>query len=100
MLRIFQFRDPTPIEAYVLAPDADDATELFEEYVLRRSGDPDTLLFRGIRLDYLEDDAAAAAAVQEALGVGRKGLVVNESEGVWTLIVPLGARNLAPPKER
>jgi hypothetical protein len=97
MMRIFQFRDPTPIEALVLSADQDDATELFEEYVLRQGGDPDTLLWRELSMHHLQEEAVAA--VREALELGREGLVVCEAEDRWILVVPLGIRDQAQINE-
>lgn len=94
-MRIFQFRDPTPIEALVLASDQDDATELFEEYVLAHGGDPDTLLWRELGLDHLEDDAFAA--VRDAMKLNREGLVVFQGEGRLVFVIPVG--NGGPAEE-
>lgn len=86
-MRLFEFRDPTPIEAYVLAVDQDDATELFEEYVLVHGGDPDTLLWRELGINHLFDPLKAV--VQDALSIGREGLVVGAGADRWVFVVPL-----------
>ena len=88
-MRIFQFRDPTPIEALVLAPDQDDATELFEEYVLAQGGDPDTLLWRELDLDHLEDHALTG--VRDAMKLNREGLVVCQGEDRLVFVIPIGS---------
>lgn len=71
---IWQFRGVgTEIEAFVLAGDYDSACELFQAYLRIDGGDPDTLLFRELDLQHLDDDAAVA--VREALTIDRDGLV-------------------------
>ena len=87
-MRIFQFRDPTPIEALVLALDQDDATELFEEYVLAHGGDPDTLLWRELDLEHLEDHALAG--VRDAMKLNREGLVVFQGEDRMVFVISVG----------
>jgi hypothetical protein len=89
-MRIFQFRDPTPIEALVLASDQDDATELFEDYVLAQGGNPDTLLWRELGLDHLEDDALSG--VRDAMKLSREGLLVYQGEGRLVFVIPVGGR--------
>lgn len=88
MMRLFEFRDPTPIEAYVLASDQDDATELFQEYALARGGDPDTLLWRELELTHLDDDAISG--VSDAMALNREGLVICQPVDRWLFITPLG----------
>src|SRR5690349_7834873 len=91
-MRIFEFRSlgPTPVEAFVLAVDQDDATELFEEYALAHGGDPDSLLWREWPVGRL-GDAAEHSAVRQALTLDRGGFVVCQSEGRWVFVIPLGA---------
>lgn len=86
-MRIFEFRDPTPIEAYVLATDQESAFELFEEYVLARGGDPDTLLWREWSIDNL--DEPEQAKVCEALELKREGVVAQQSVGHWVFVTTL-----------
>lgn len=88
MMHIFQFRDPTPIEALVIATDQDAATAIFENYVRACDGDPDTLLWRELSMEHLED--LAAAAVREALDLRRAGLVTCDAHGCWAFITPIG----------
>lgn len=88
MIRIFQFRDPTPLEALVLASDQDDATKLFEEYVLAHGGDPDTLLWRELDLDHLEDHTLAG--VRDAMKLSREGLVVFQGEDRMVFVISVG----------
>lgn len=59
-MRIFQFRDLGEIEAFVLAADQDDATELFDEHVLAHGGDPDSLLWREWQVDSLGEPEQSA----------------------------------------
>jgi hypothetical protein len=90
-LMIFQMRDLTPIEALVLSVDYERASELFGHHLVAHGGDPDALMFRGLSRDQLEDDARNA--VEEALGLGREGLVVRDAAGQWAFVTPLGAPN-------
>ena len=90
-LMVFQMRDLTPIEALVLAVDYERASELFGQHLLAHGGDPDALMFRGLDFDHLE--GGARKAVEEALGLGREGLVVCDAAGLWAFVTPLGARN-------
>jgi len=85
---IFQMRDPTPIEAFVLAPDYDRASALFQEHLRAHGGDPDTLLWRELRLEHLEHDDEAA--VREAVELAREGLVTCDAAGRWSFLTPLG----------
>jgi hypothetical protein len=87
-LMIIQMRDMTPIEAFVLAGNCDRAHELFEEHLRAHGGDPDTLLYREVGLQHLEDEAEPA--VREALGLAREGLVVCDAAGRWAFVMPLG----------
>jgi hypothetical protein len=88
VLQIYQMRDLTPIEALVLAVDYDRASELFGQHLVAHGGDPDALMYRNLDLDHLED--AARNAVEEALGIGREGLVVSDAAGQWAFVSPLG----------
>jgi hypothetical protein len=90
-LMVFQMRDLTSIEALVLALDYERAWELFGQHLLAHGGDPDALMFRGLDLDQLEDDARKS--VEEVLDLGREGLVVCDAAGQWAFVTPLGARN-------
>mgnify|MGYP001089099198 CR=1 FL=1 len=42
-MRIFQMRDLNEIEAFVLASDYDQASELFEQHLRAHGGDPDAI---------------------------------------------------------
>jgi len=85
---LFQFRDPLPIEAYVLAPDFDRARELFQRHLQVHGGDPDTLLYRELVLEHLGEDDGAA--VSEAMGLNRQGLLVRDDIRGWVFVTPLG----------
>jgi hypothetical protein len=52
--RVFEFRNLTPIEAFVLAADSDRATQLFELHLIAHGGRSDTLRWREWPLDQLE----------------------------------------------
>ena len=88
MRRLFEFRDPTPIEGFVLAEDYEHAVELFQLYLLTLGGDPDTLLWREWTLDDLE--GAPRSAVNAALEIDRDGLATGNAYGRWVFITPLG----------
>ena len=88
--RIFQMRDLTPIEAFVLAPDYDRASDLFEQHLRANGGDPDAVLYRELELQHLEEPANDA--VYEALELGREGLVTCNADGNWAFVAPLGDR--------
>ena len=85
---IFEFRDPTPIEAFVLALDCDRATEIFEMHLQAHDGDPDTLLWRSWLLGDLGEPEQSR--VREALALNREGLLTCDAEGRWVFITPLG----------
>lgn len=84
-MQIFEFRDPTPIEALVIASDEEAASEIFQMYLRAHGGDPDTLLFRRLQMHHLQD--LAAAAVQEALDLGRAGLVICDEADQWVFVM-------------
>jgi hypothetical protein len=88
VLRIFEMRDLTPIEAIVLARDYDRAQELFEQHLLTHGGDPDALLYREVGLAHLNEPANDA--VHEALDIGWEGLVTCDANGRWSFVTPLG----------
>jgi hypothetical protein len=90
-MHIFQMRDLTPIEAFVLADDYDRASALFEEHLRAHGGDPDAVLYREVGLEHL--DEPANGAVHEALDLGREGLVTCDAQGRWAFVTPLAARN-------
>ena len=92
-MRIFQFRDPTPIEAYVLAPDYDRASEIFRFHLQAHGGDPDTLLWREWRLEGL--DEPEQSRVREAFELSREGLLISDAVGLWVFVTPLGDREHA-----
>jgi hypothetical protein len=89
VIRIFQMRDLTPIEAFVLAAGYDRAQELFEQHLLAHGGDPDALLYREVGLEHL--DEPANDAVHEALDIGWEGLVTCDANGRWSFVTPLGS---------
>jgi hypothetical protein len=90
MMRIFQMRDLTPIEAFVLAADYGRASELFALHLRAHGGDPDALLYRELELQHL--DGSASGAVGEALELDREGLVTCHASGHWAFVMPLGDR--------
>lgn len=91
MTHIFQMRDLTPIEAFVLAEDYDRASALFEEHLRAHGGNPDAVLYREVGLEHLE--ASAKEAVHEALHLGREGLVTCDAKGRWAFVAPLGQKH-------
>ena len=87
---IWQFRGVgTDIEAFVLAADYHRARELFQVHLRVHGGDPDTLLFRELELQQIEEPANDA--VNEALDLHGEGLVTSDALGRWVFIAPLGA---------
>ena len=96
-MRIFQMRDLTPIEAFVLAPDYDRGSALFAQHLRAHGGDPDAVLYREVELQHL--DEPANDAVYEALGLGREGLVTCDAHGQWVFVLPLGDHHLEPEGE-
>lgn len=91
MLKIFEFQDvaATPIHAFVLAVDIDRANELFTIHLQEHGGDPDSLIFRELTLDHLQD--AASAAIRQALDFGVDGLVLYGEQDRWFFVTPLGS---------
>ncbi|WP_205215008.1 hypothetical protein [Sphingomonas sediminicola] len=87
---MFEFQDHTPIHAYVLAADKDDAHELFGEYVLAQGGDPDDLMWRELGIRHLGDEERAA--IREARSLTREGVVARRGGTQWVFVVPLGLR--------
>ena len=85
---IFEFRDPTPIEAFVLASDYDRAAAMFKLHLLAHGGDPDTLLYRQWSLDDLGEPEQSN--VREALALDREGLLTWDEEGRWVFVTRLG----------
>ena len=92
-MRIFQMRDLTQIEAFVLATDYDRASELFEHYLQAQGGDPDAVLYREVALEHL--DEPANDAVYEALDFAHEGLVTCDADQKWAFVAPLGDRKKA-----
>jgi len=91
MMRVFEFRDVGPsdtIEALVIAATEEAATAIFQMYLRAHGGDPDALLWRQLQFDHLTEEAGVA--VQEALELGRQGLVICDAHGQWVFVVPLG----------
>jgi hypothetical protein len=91
MMRVFEFRDVGPsdaIEALVIATNEEAATAIFQKYLRAHGGDPDTLLWRQLQFELLTEEAGVA--VQEALELGRQGLVICDAHGQWIVVVPLG----------
>jgi len=97
VIHIFQMRDLTPIEAFVLADDYDRASELFEQHLRAHGGDPDAVMYRGVGLEHL--DQPASDAVHEALQIDREGLVTCDAHGQWAFLTPLGAAKAITDEE-
>ena len=87
-MRVYEMRDPTPIEAFVLAPDYDRAFEIFGGYLKTHGGDPDTLLYREWQVANLEGEARSV--IEEAIALDRVGLVTCDAAGQWVFVTPLG----------
>lgn len=85
---VFQMRDPTPIEAYVLAADYDRAFEIFEMHLTAHGGDPDTLLWREWSVDNLGEPELSV--VREAMELRREGLLTCDAQGRWAFTTPTG----------
>ena len=85
---IFEFRDFTPIEAFVLAPNLDRAEELFDRHLQTHGGDPKTIMWR----QWLIDDISKPEQlyVREALAIGRAGLLTTGGDGRWVFVTPIG----------
>jgi hypothetical protein len=96
-MRIFQMRDLTPIEAFVLAADQNRASALFEKHLQIHGGDPDATLFREVGMEHI--DEPANDAVYEALDFDCEGLVSCDANGNWTFSIPLDARSCEPSPE-
>ena len=91
MMGLFEFRDPTPIEAFVIAKDTDRALAMFKLYLETNGGDPDTVLWRERDLEDL--DEAQQLALEEAATIHREGLVIVDASGRWVLLIPLGGQS-------
>lgn len=85
---VFQMRDMSAIEAFVLASDYERAFHLFEQHLLAHGGDPDALIHRQPGLEHLEPEERVA--VEEALEIDREGLVTADGNGRWAFTTPLG----------
>jgi len=87
-MRIFEFRDLTPIEAYVLARDYEAAKEIFQLHLKAHGGDPDTLLWREWPLEGL--DEPEESPLRDALKLNREGLLSCDAAGLWSFVTPIG----------
>lgn len=93
-MHIFLFREipekgrRTAMEFIVLAPDEQRASHLSKDY-LEAEGGPKTVLWRKVGLEHF--GGAERAAVKEALGISREGLVTCDLQGRWSFLTPLGA---------
>ena len=85
---IFEFRDATPIEAFVLARDYDRASNLFEMHLAAHGGDPDAILFRPWPLQDLGEPEQCV--VREALALDREGLLICDAQNRWVFVTPIG----------
>ena len=45
-MRLFEFRDLADTQAFVIAPESERATVIFQLYLLAHGGDPDSLMWR------------------------------------------------------
>ena len=88
MMGLFEFRDPKPVEAFVIAKDTDRALAMFKLYLETNGGDPNTVLWRERDLEDL--DEAQQLALEEAATIHREGLVIVDGSGRWDFHVPLG----------
>ena len=88
MLIIFEFRDLTPIEAFVLASRYEPAAEIFRLHLLAKGGDPDALLYRQWPLRDLGEPEQSK--IREALALQREGLLTWDTVGRWVFAIPLG----------
>ena len=86
---IFEFRDPTPIEAFVLASEYERAAKMFRLHLRAHGGDPDTLLYRAWPLENLGEPEQSN--IREALSLDREGLLTWDADGRWVFVTPLGA---------
>lgn len=84
---IFEFRDFTPIEAFVLAPDLGRAEELFDLHLQSHGGAPDTIMWRQWLLDDISEPEQSN--VREALLLNRAGLLTRGEDGRWLFITPI-----------
>lgn len=89
MMRLFEFRDSTPIEAFVISKDVDRALAMFKLYLETNGGDPATLLWR--ERDFDDLDEAQQLALADAATIDREGLVIVDGSGRWVFLVPLCA---------
>ena len=89
-MRLFEFRDLADTQAFVIAPESERATVIFQLYLLAHGGDPDSLMWRDRDSDDLE--AAERSAIADAMETGREGLVACDTAGRWVFITPLGDR--------
>ncbi len=85
---VFEFRDMTPIEAFVLAQDDERAAEMFQSHLQAHGGDPDTLMWRERSVDYLGE--VEGRVISEALAIDREGLVSCDASGRWVFVTALG----------
>ena len=90
MMSLFEFRDSTPIEAFVIAKDVDRALAMFKLYLETNGGDPDTVLWRERDLDDLDEGQQLALA--HAATIDREGLVTVDASGRWVFLIPLGGQ--------
>ena len=97
-MRLFQFRDLTEIEAFVIAAECERATEIFQLYLRARGGDPDALMWRDLQSDDLEP--MERSAVTDAVATDREGLVVSDTAGGWVFIIPVGDETSGQSDER
>jgi hypothetical protein len=86
-MRIYQYRDMTDIEAFVLASEQERAAELFERHLRAHGGDPDALMFRELQEAHL--NGPERSAVLQALDFDHEGLVSSDAGGQWVFLVPL-----------
>ena len=89
MTSLFEFRDSTPIEAFVISKDVDRALAMFKLYLETNGGDPATLLWR--ERDFDDLDEAQQLALADAATIDREGLVIVDGSGRWVFLVPLCA---------
>ena len=88
MLMIFEFRDFTPIEAFVLARDFERAEEMFDRHLRAHGGDPDTIMWRQWKLREIGEPEHTH--VREALAHKGEGLLIRDTDDRWVFVASDG----------
>ena len=88
MLMIFEFRDFTPIEAFVLARDFERAEEMFDRHLRAHGGDPDMIMWRQWTLRTMAEPEKLH--VREARALKRERLLIRHADERWVFVDPIG----------